>query len=141
MATLVTGGSGKTAGELARILYQNGKPFVVASRKGTSSNPSYKAVKFDWFDPSTFENPFKEVSNIENMYLVAPPVLESFPVAKPFINLAVQKGVKKIVYLSASDIEKSDSFLGATHSYLDSLDIFYVALRPTWFIRKSNMHT
>jgi festuclavine dehydrogenase len=136
MTTLVTGGSGKTAGELAKILHQNGKPFLVASSKGTSSNPSYKAVEFNWFNPVTFENPFKAVSDLENLYLVAPPVLDAFPIAKPFIDLAVQKGVKKIILLSASNAEKGDPFLGEIHSYLDSLDIFYAVLRPTWFTRK-----
>ena len=93
MTILLTGGTGKTATRIARLLKDANQRVLLTSRKGVVPEP-FRGVKFDWHDPSTFENVFTADPNIERIYLVAPGATsEVFPLMKPFIDLAVQKGV------------------------------------------------
>ncbi|CAA7268336.1 unnamed protein product [Cyclocybe aegerita] len=133
MTTLITGGTGKTAIKLARLIHAAGHPVLLTSRKGVAPNP-FKAVTFDWTDLTTFENPFKADPNIDRIYLIAPIVLDVFPVVKPFIDLAISKGVKRFVLLSASQFNKGGVYVGKVHEYLVERGIDYTVLRPTWFI-------
>ncbi|KAK0436739.1 hypothetical protein EV421DRAFT_2086463 [Armillaria borealis] len=133
MTILLTGGTGKTATRIARLLQDANQPVLLTSRKGVVPEP-FKGVKFDWYDPSTFENAFTADPNIDRIYLVAPAgSLEALPPMKPFINLAVQKGVKRFVLLSASGLEPGYPALGKVHEYLLSLKVDYAVIRPSWF--------
>jgi hypothetical protein len=55
---------------------------------------------------------------------------------KPFIDLAISKGVKRFVLLTASQAEiGSPVLMGKVHEYLLNIKVDYTVLRPTWFIR------
>ena len=137
MTILVTGGTGKTGSVLSRLLSEANHSVLIASRSGTAPSP-YKAVKFDWFDDKTFENPFKEDSNIDRVYLIVPAVLDQLNIVRPFIDLAISKGVKRFVLLSGSQLESgSPALAGKVHEYLVNIKVDYAVLRPTWFIRMS----
>ncbi len=133
MSILLTGGTGTTAMRLARLLQAANKRVILASRKGAVPEP-FSGVKFDWHDPATFPNPFAVDPTIESVYLVSPPgdpdVLGPM---KPFIDLAVQKGVKRFVLLSVSTIEAGGPAMGKVHEYLISLGVEYFVIRPSWF--------
>ncbi|KDR83086.1 hypothetical protein GALMADRAFT_58248 [Galerina marginata CBS 339.88] len=133
MTTLITGGTGKTGGKLAQLLHDVKHNVLIATRSGVAPAP-FKAVKFDWFDQTTFENPFKIDSNIDKLYLVAPAVIDVLPVVKPFIDLALSKGVKRVVFCAASAVEKGGPGQGKIFEYLVDVGVDYVVLRPTWFI-------
>ncbi|CAA7263556.1 unnamed protein product [Cyclocybe aegerita] len=133
MTILITGGTGKTGFKLAKLLHAANHSVLITSRKGVAPEP-FKAVTFDWNDASTFENPFKADANINKVYLVAPSVFDALPVAKPFIDLAISKGVKRFVLLSATQLQKGGVFIGKIHEYIASLGVEYTVLRPTWFI-------
>ncbi|KAF9482669.1 NAD(P)-binding protein [Pholiota conissans] len=133
MTILVTGGRGKTGIALSKLLHEAKLPFVIASRSGQAPAP-YKAVTFDWTDPTTYENPFKADPNIDRIYVVGPEgVYDALPAVKPFINFARTKGVKRFVLLSASQLEAGTPFLGTVHQYLIDIGVEYAVLRPTWF--------
>ncbi|PBK69560.1 NAD(P)-binding protein [Armillaria solidipes] len=133
MTILLTGGTGKTATRIARLLQDANQPVLLTSRKGVVPEP-FKGVKFDWYDPLTFENAFTADPNIDRIYLVAPAgSLEALPPMKPFIDLAVQKGVKRFVLLSASGLEPGHPAMGKVHEYLLSLKVDYAVIRPSWF--------
>ena len=142
MTTLITGGTGKTGRILARLFHAANEPFLVASRTGKTTDP-FKAVTFDWMDATTFENPFNAANpNISRIYLIAPPAYEPLPIMKPFIDLAVAKGVKRFVLLSASQCNPGDPGPGGIHQYLIDIGVDYAVLRATgfqgkwvWFIR------
>ncbi|KAK0431297.1 hypothetical protein EV421DRAFT_1854495 [Armillaria borealis] len=133
MTILLTGGTGKTGIRIARLLQDANQPVLLTSRKGVVPEP-FKGVKFDWYDPSTFENAFTADPNIDRIYLVTPAgSLEALPPMKPFIDLAVQKGVKRFVLLSASGLESGHPAMGKVHEYLLSLKVDYAVIRPSWF--------
>ncbi|KAK0187517.1 hypothetical protein F5146DRAFT_1059091 [Armillaria mellea] len=131
MTILLTGGTGQTATRIANLLKE---PVLLTSRKGVAPHP-FKGVKFDWYDPSTYENPFTADPTIDRVYLVAPPgTLEVLPPMKAFIDLALEKGVKRFVLLTGtSKLEEYPLMVYKVHEYLVSLNVDYAVLRPSWF--------
>jgi len=133
MTTLIVGGTGRTGLALARLLHAANYPVLLTSRSGKAPEP-FKAVAFDWSDVATFENPFKADSNIDRVYLLFPRILDVISPAKPFIDLAIAKGVKRFVLLSASTVTPGSPSLGEVHQYLLDVGVDYTVLRPTWFM-------
>ncbi len=134
MSILLAGGTGKTGSRLARLFQAANKRVILTSRKGVVPEP-FTGVKFDWHDPTTFENLFTVDADIASVYLVAPSgCLELLGPMKPFIDLAVKQGVKRFVILSESTYDAGDPVLGKVHEYLISLGVDYFVIRPTWFI-------
>jgi len=136
MTILITRGAGKTGGPLAQKLHAANHQVLMASRSGNAPE-GLKGVRFDWMDPSTHENPFKVDSNIDKVYLVAPDVrgIDVLTPMKPFIDLAIEKGVRRFVFLGATIMgAKGDPLWGKVHEYLDELKgVEYAALRPSAF--------
>ncbi|KAF8646737.1 hypothetical protein AX16_007078, partial [Volvariella volvacea WC 439] len=91
---LVTGGTGKTGSVLAQKLQAAGYSTLVTTRNPSKVAPPLKGVKFDWLDKSTYDNPWNVDPNIDRVYLVLPEIPNDFDYVKPFIDLAVAKGVK-----------------------------------------------
>jgi len=133
MTTFVIGGTGQTGSRVARLLHDGGFPLLIGSRKGSAPEP-FKAVRFDWSEPSTFGNPFDADPTIDRVYVVAPTFSNPLPTVKPFFDLAVSKGVKRIVVCGGSAVWKGPSLFGPMLEYISELGIEYTILRPTWFI-------
>jgi festuclavine dehydrogenase len=139
MAILITGGTGKTSSRIARLAQDAKVPFLIASRKGQDV-PSGPAVKFDWLDPSTFENPFQyefaKGEKITAVYLVLPPSAgDPRDLINPFIDIAVKKyGVKKFVLLAGSSITKGGHYIGQVWQHLSSFGVDHTVLLATWFM-------
>ncbi|KAF4618438.1 hypothetical protein D9613_009860 [Agrocybe pediades] len=141
MTTLITGGTGRTGGSLARLLHAADRPFLVASRTGKSSNPDFKAVTFDWFDPSTYENAFKDdiVPPVDRVYLLPPGgLMATLTQSGPFIGFAISKGVKRFVLLTSSQTLRGTPALGEIHQYLIDKGVEYTVLKPTWYMQNFN---
>ena len=137
MTVLVTGGRGKTGLIVSRLLTEANQSVLICSRSGTAPSP-YKAVKFDWFDDKTFENPFQTDPDIDRVYLIVPSVTRHFSTVKRFIDLAISKGVNRFVLVTSSRSEIGSPVLvlmGKVHEYLLNIKVDYTVLRPTWFIR------
>jgi festuclavine dehydrogenase len=140
MTILLTGGTGDTGSHIARILHGRGIPFLVASRRGQSGvSQPYTGVQFDWDDATTFHYPFEtdlaKESPITAVYLVCQigntSVLEKM---RPFIDLAFkEKGVKRFVLLSSSQVTKGGPYYGEVHTYFEEIGVEYAVLRPSWF--------
>ncbi|KAJ2928684.1 hypothetical protein H1R20_g8386, partial [Candolleomyces eurysporus] len=109
MSTLLTGGTSQIGLALAKRLRATGKDVIFGTRTPSKVPSEYKHL---------------------------PPItLNALEITKPFIDLAIGKGVKRFVLLSATIIEKGSPMAGEIHEYLDSKpDIDYFVLRPTWFI-------
>jgi uncharacterized protein YbjT (DUF2867 family) len=138
MSTLLTGGTSQIGLALAKRLKAAGKDVIFGTRSPSKVPSGYKHVLLDWSDPSTFENPFNTADRIDNLYILPPPQsVDVLGITKPFIDLAIEKGVKKFALLSATTIEKGSFAAGKVHEYLDSKGVDYFVLRPTWFIGAS----
>ena len=137
MSTFLTGGTSQVGLALAKRLKAASKDVVFGTRTPSKVPSEYEHVLLDWADPSTFKNPFKNAEyHIETIYILAPPLtLNTLEITKPFIDLAIEKGVKRFVLLSATIIQKGGIAAGEIHEYLDSKpNIDYLVLRPTGFI-------
>ncbi|WP_020617385.1 NAD(P)H-binding protein [Paenibacillus daejeonensis] len=136
LSILVTGASGNTGSALVTSLLAQGAKVRAASRSGqpdTQDNLLATSVRFDWFDPATYH---QTLQGIERMYLVPPPgVLDPLPVMMPFLTGARQAGVRRVVLLSATVIQRGDTGLGQVHDALPDLFPEWAVLRPSWFMQ------
>lgn len=138
MTVLLTGGTGKTGLALAELLHKSGYSVLITSRTGKAPDP-YKAVKFDWFNQETFEAPFQLDPSIDKVFLIDPPAFDILPHVKPFIDIALSRGVNRFVALTTTQTKPEDVPLGRVHRYLLDLGVDYAVLRPTWFIGKCSL--
>ncbi|KAF8658377.1 hypothetical protein AX16_002007, partial [Volvariella volvacea WC 439] len=103
MTILVTGGTGKTGSRLATLLQQAGFDVLVASRSGK---------------PLSSNIPGLGISPIDRIYLVPPVAMDMLRWMQPFIELAIERGIKKFVLLGALSIHIGDPMIGKVHEYL-----------------------
>ena len=141
MAILLTGGTGKTSTRIAKLLQEANVPFVIASRRATSSSTGgFQAVQFDWLDPSTFANPFEHQfpnqEKISTVYLLAPPaVADPAPCMNQFVDFARQRyGVKRFVLMAGGSAQPGGPAHGKVWQHLLELEVEYCVLKPTWFM-------
>ena len=133
---LLTGGTGKTSQHLAPLLEKANQHVLLTSRSGTVEpyQPS-RPVLFDWEKISTHQHPFTVAGSdhIDRVFLVLPMKVGLFPHVKAFIDLAISKGVKRFVLLSATVCDLGETDMGCTHEYLMKSGVQYCVLKPTWF--------
>ena len=126
---LVTGGTGKTGRRVARRLRERGVAARVASRSGTRPD----GVRFDWHDPSTFT---PALEGIDAIYLVAPvDTTAALTSMRPFLELALRRGTRRFVLLSAASLESGGPMMGEVHAWLATHAPEWIALRPSWFMQ------
>lgn len=126
---LVTGGTGKTGRNVVTLLQQQGLTPRIASRTPSGAH----TIRFDWRDPTTFKNTFKD---IESAYLVAPTDdLDSMGAMQLGLEYGLEAGVKRFVLLSASSLEENGPMMGAVHSWLRENAPEWAVLRPSWFMQ------
>src|SRR5882672_1366965 len=125
---LVLGGTGKSGSRVATQLRQRDVPVRVASR--SAEHP------FDWQSQDTWA---PALDGVDAVYLVP---LNGTPFTSPFVERAVDAGVRRIVYLSARGVN-IPGYFGEnnpwTVSHLDgeravrASGIDWTILRPGWF--------
>lgn len=132
---LLLGGTGKVSRRITPLLSAAGYPTLIASRSGTSTPlPGVSGVKFDWDDSTTYNNVFS-TPDISAIFLIGPPYLDMLPPMKIFIDLALSKGVKRLVLLSASLMEVGDGpAMAEVSKYVSGLGVEWAVLRPSWFM-------
>ncbi|MEU0585136.1 NmrA family NAD(P)-binding protein [Streptomyces sp. NPDC006132] len=131
-ATLVIGATGTTGGRVARLLTARGRRVRAASRRAVAVSGA-EAVRFDWYDPGTFEEALRDTDRV---YLV-PPVGDPEPAAVmlPFLEQARASGVGRAVLLSSSAIPPGGPGVGQVQQALPGLFGAWAALRPSWFMQ------
>lgn len=131
----MTGGTGKISSRIAPLLSAHGDTTLVASRAGTTPLlQRCQGIKFDWLDPATYSTLF-EYGPISAVFLVAPPIMDCLSPMKEFIDLAVQKGARRFVLLSASVVDSGDGpMIEKISKYITTIGVDYAILQPTWFM-------
>lgn len=135
MTILITGGTGNTGLRLAQRLHDANHSVLITTRSKPVPEP-FKGVQFDWVDASTHENPFRADPNIDRIYVVVPGVHDMLGAVKPFIELALAKGVKRIVLITSTQTGTPTGIpaMGEVQKYITELGVDYCVLRPTWFM-------
>nr|POE99355.1 agroclavine dehydrogenase [Quercus suber] len=140
MTILITGSSGKTASQLARLLAPT-HPILVASRT-PRADAIYPTVRLDWLDESTYSLPFNHAtakdSPISAVYLVSPDVDEARKKIMTFVKHAVTQGTMRFVLLSAWENPEGGPLMGQAHAELRRMQhadgIEWTVLRPHFFM-------
>lgn len=129
---LITGGTGTTGSRIAKKLIERGyKPRIASRKKPLDTTIDY--VYFDWYDKTTHNLALK---NISKLYLVAPiGVMDPSPIVLPFIDLALKKGVKRIVLLSSSLIDEGGPVFGKIHQTVREKAPEWAVLQPSYFMQ------
>ncbi|AJQ94208.1 ergot alkaloid biosynthesis protein [Gynuella sunshinyii] len=125
---LVTGGTGKTGRNVVEQLQQQGFIPRIATRNPMAPD----TVRFDWKDPSAFQDAFE---GIDAVYLVAPTDdFDSLGAMQNGLSAALDAGIKRFVLLSASSLEEGGPMMGAVHAWLRENAQQWAVLRPSWFM-------
>jgi len=128
---LVTGGTGNTGRYIARRLEALGHPVRVASRTAPAASGDH--VPFDWAEATTHE---AALPGVTRAYLVAPAfVQDPAPLMLPFIERALQRGVRRFVLLSSSAIADGGPGLGSVERLLRERAPEWAVLKPSWFMQ------
>jgi uncharacterized protein YbjT (DUF2867 family) len=130
--TLVIGATGTTGGRTAAQLTAAGHRVRAASRRATPV-PGAEPVRFDWYEPATFDG---ALADCDRVYLV-PPLGDPDPAAVmlPFLGRARAAGVSRAVLLSSSAIPEGGPGVGAVHRALPEFFDQWAVLRPSWFMQ------
>lgn len=122
---LVTGGTGATGSRLHRVLTHAGH----SSRAVGRSTP----VPFEWTEPSTHA---PALDGVAAVYLLPPVgVPDPEPLMVPFLERALEEGVRRFVLLSASVIPEGAPGVGRVHAVLRERAPEWAVLRPSWFMQ------
>lgn len=122
---LVTGATGTTGSRLHRALQGAGCDTLAVGRS--------TAVPFDWSQPSTHD---RVLEGVEAAYLLPPiGIPDPEPLMAPFIERALERGVRRFVLLSASAIPEGTPGVGRVHALLRQSAPEWTALRPSWFMQ------
>lgn len=125
MTALVIGATGTVGAYVCEYLSAAGEQVSAASRTGD--------VRFDWYDSGTWD---AALDSVDRMYLIAPGG-DSDPVVamRPFLERALEAGVKRAVLQSGSPVSRGEPGLGRVHEAVASTFPEWAVLRPSWFMQ------
>ncbi|MFE1457769.1 NmrA family NAD(P)-binding protein [Streptomyces sp. NPDC058735] len=117
---------------MAGLLAGRGLRVRAASRRASPVARS-GAVRFDWYDPETFEEALRGVDRVH----LVPPVGDPVPatVMLPFLERARASGVSRAVLLGSSAIASGGPAVGQVQQALPGLFDAWAVLRPSWFMQ------
>ncbi len=119
--TLVLGANGKTGRRVAERLEAQGVPVRRASRSGTPA--------FDWEDPSTWAGALDGMGAVYLSYYPDLSVPGAVETVGAFADLAVRRGVRRIVLLSGRGEIEAEQAEAAVHATGGAVTV----VRATWF--------
>jgi uncharacterized protein YbjT (DUF2867 family) len=138
-AVLVLGATGKTGRRIVDGLVARHHPVRAASRQRPTGHRSAdrasgtRHVTFDWNDPATHR---AAVTGVHAIYLIPPPgTIDPAAQLDPFLDLAHDAGVQRIVLLSSSAFQGGDPGFGQVHTTIAKQFPQWAVLRPSWFMQ------
>lgn len=138
---LVIGALGNVGAEVVREVLARGGRVRAADidkkKLRERFGDSVEAVRFDFTDPSTYENTFK---GVKKMFLMRPPHLTNIQRDMvPSMDAAKAAGVKHVVFLSLIGIEKATYVPHyKVETYLKEIDMQTTYLRCSFFMQNLN---
>ncbi len=119
--TLVLGGTGKTGRRVSAQLDSLGVPVRIGSRQGDP--------RFDWNDPSTWTQVLADVRAVYITYYPDLAVPGAVDAVQAFIELALEKGARRLVLLSGRGEEEAQR----AEKVLQDSGADWTILRCSWF--------
>lgn len=129
MKILVTTPTGKVGSEVVRVLAAKNVARRLAVRNVAKAPAGEEAVEFDYLRPETWA---AALEGVDRVYLASVGDQGADP-EKAFVDLAVSKGVKRIVKLGAAGIENTDVPLRQVERHIESKGVEWTFVHPTWF--------
>jgi ergot alkaloid biosynthesis protein len=130
---LVIGATGNTGRHIVSRLTELGLTVRTATRSPPIPDSPAEHVRFDWADASTHD---AAISGVDRMYLVAPAFVDDPSVLMlPFIERALECGVRRVVLLSSSAVPEGSPGLGKVHQFLRERAPEWAVLQPSWFMQ------
>lgn len=120
---LVVGGTGKTGRRVAKRLQSRGIETRITSR---SASPS-----FDWNNSDNWENILDGVTAAYISYAPDLAIPGATDAIKNFVDLAVIKGVKRLVLLSGRGEQEAQ----ACEQIVQATDVEWTIVRASWFMQ------
>lgn len=132
---LVTGATGTVGSSVVKALQAKRADFVAASREAQKKSGSdVAAVSLDFADPFTYE---KATQGVEKVFLLGPPADPAMDqLLTPFVHHLKEKGISRVVYLSAFGVEEvseSMPFHANMEKMLKENGFALTILRPGFF--------
>jgi len=121
--TLVLGGTGKTGRRVAQRLQARGIDTRIASR---STKPS-----FDWNDPHNWDQILEGVTAAYISFAPDLAIPGATDAIQRFVELAVSRGVKKLVLLSGRGEQEAQ----ACEQIVQATDAEWTIVRASWFMQ------
>jgi len=135
-AILVTGASGNVGGAVVHALAARGARIVAAERRPERGaavfGPSVRAVRLDFLDRRTWA---PSLEGIRHMFLMRPPAIANVAATlNPFIDVARERGVDHIVFLSVTGADRNKLVPHRkVEDHLHRSGAHYTLLRPGFF--------
>jgi uncharacterized protein YbjT (DUF2867 family) len=143
MTILVTGATGRVGSQVVQQLVNRGANVRVLVRDPSKANfsPSVEVVKGELLDIDSLRSAFSGVSALFLLNAVAG---DEFSQALIALNIALESGVKRVVYLS---VIHSDRFVNVPHfavklgaeRMIEQMGFSATILRPAYFIDNEHM--
>lgn len=136
---LITGATGTIGQSLVKQLQSSNLEFITGTRnfnkaKETLAISEDKWVHFDFTDSSTFE---KATKNVDRVFLLGPPLTFNLDqIVKSYVDFLQQKGINRIVYISAFGNETLGgelAFHSIMENYFKEKDFDFTILQPSFF--------
>ncbi len=135
---LITGATGTVGSAVGKALQSKGADFVAASREVQKVKEKFgsgvAAIAFDFADHSTYES---ATQGVDKVFLLGPPVDPNMDrLLTPFVHHLREKGINRVVYLSAFGVEEvkdSMPFHATLEKLLKDNGFAVTFLRPTFF--------
>lgn len=141
---LVTGASGNVGSYVARYAIAQGQDITVAGTQPEKLAKQFghtaTIVRFDFTDPSTYQDALKDVDRV---FIMRPPHLGKPEDLKPFVDaLKAKKGIRLVSFLSLIGVENNP--VPPHHKiekYIEQAKLPYCHIRPSFFMQNiSGVH-
>jgi uncharacterized protein YbjT (DUF2867 family) len=130
---LVTGATGTIGKALTKALTETNTNFIAGTRHVSKLPKHISGIHFDFEDPKTFD---LATEGVDRVFLLAPPLnTQADSLLTPFINYLDSKNIKRVVYVSAMEIDALPSmpFHSNVIKLLQSKGFNLTVLQPSFF--------
>lgn len=132
-SVLVLGATGSTGSAVVDALRRYVGVTTTTATRATSAPTDLDHRRFDWFDRATWGAALEDVDRVYLVAAIGHP--DPLAVAQPFIELAAEMGVTRVVMLSSSAVAFGDPGLGEVASAVRDGFPEWEILRPSWFMQ------